>query len=59
MSKPRLRKADKRSEKLQVRFTPNEWRRVLETAHKAGKTYVSDWMREIVLKAVDTCTPDC
>jgi hypothetical protein len=59
MSKPRMRAADRRSEKLQVRFTPAEMRRVQKYAQTRGTLYIGEALREIVLKAVDTCTPDC
>ena len=56
MSKPSLPKADKRSERIQLRFTPSEMRYIAKLAKEAGEPYVGPWLSALILAELRSVT---
>lgn len=49
-----MRAKDRRSLVVQIRFRPDDMERIKLHAKRAGKLYVSEWLRETVLQVLDT-----
>ncbi len=59
MSKPKLRADLRKSEVVQIRFRPEEIARIKRQARIDGDPYVSNWVRNSVMKMLDKHTTDC
>ena len=49
MSKPTLPAKKRRSEKVQLRFTPDEVRFIQALAKQAGEPYLGTWLASLIL----------